>query len=442
MLQGRLRARMPWFRLLFSTALLAGTAWFVQREHTAGHLRQVDELYLDLLVSNARGKLKPAPPAANKHPVVLVTLKETEKAEYGAWPPPPLDWRTLLNSLEPRRPRVLVVAAPWAWPGRVEPEFLPALAEALLPFPSVVLSAEARLAPADSVAPASMGGLEAVLPRFQQLRGSAATVPAISAVVAAPAAPLRAGAELGLMAAMENRPGSPTRLPYLLRDPGSGALLPGLPAQALARYSQTPYAALQVRLGPAAGAFLGQSWFVPLQPDASLPPPASPPVPELNALELMTGALKDTLAPEKQALLDEAEILVLGVEPAGQAAGQAAPYPAALLARGLADALAMPRLTTLGMLGQNIVAGVAGALALLLAQAASRRLYLALGAGGLAAGFLTGLFAFEDTLTWCPPAVPLALLGVGLLLGLLPRPHLRASTAHPGSKVTAPAEPA
>lgn len=442
MLQGRLRARMPWFRLLFSTALLAGTAWFVQREHQAGHLRQVDEFYLDLLVSNARGKLKPAPPPANKHPVVLVTLKEAEKAEYGAWPPPPLDWRTLLNSLEARRPQVLVVAAPWAWQARTEPEFLPALAEALLPFPSVVLAAEASLAPADSVAPASMAGLEAVLPRFQKVRGSATSVPAISAVTAAPAPPLRAGTELGLMAAWQPRPGDSPRLPYLLRDAGSGALLPGLPAQALARYSQTPYAAQQVRLGPAAGAFLGQDWFVPLQPDASLPPPASPPVPEINALELMTGALKDTLAPEKQALLEGAEILVLGVEPAPQTGGKASPYPAALLARGLADALAMPRLRTLGTTAQGVVAGVAGALALLLAMAARRRLYLALGAGGLAAAFLTGLFAFEESLTWCPPAVPLALLGAGLLLGWLPRARARATATQAGAKAAAPAEAA
>ena len=139
----------------------------------------MDDLFLDFLVANGR-ELLTQPEPGKESPVVLVSLREEQLAEYAAWPPPPLDWQTILKGLQAYEPNVVVIPTPLFW-GSPAPNFVPAVSEALLPFTSVVIGVETQLTDGALKAPAFMGGLEAQLPRFQRVDGPLDLVPAFSA---------------------------------------------------------------------------------------------------------------------------------------------------------------------------------------------------------------------------------------------------------------------
>ncbi|HRK16169.1 MAG TPA: hypothetical protein PK490_17930, partial [Prosthecobacter sp.] len=197
-------------RLIILLLCLGGGGWHLERERQAGRLRQVDEWFLDFLTANARERLETPDPAAAPE-VALVTLRERDRAEYAAWPPPPLDWRTILQGLAPFEPDVLVVAAPLNW-GQPAPDFLPALAEALLAFPSVVLGMEAQWQDVPPPHAPFLGGLEDQLPRLSNVSGDAELAPSLKALVTAPDPALLGQSELGVLAVRAE--GGGWRLPY------------------------------------------------------------------------------------------------------------------------------------------------------------------------------------------------------------------------------------
>ena len=126
---------MLFLRLILLLACLGSAGWYVDREQRAGRFQHVDDLFLDFLVANARERLSEPVGDEKDNRVVFVALKEEERGEYAAWPPPPLDWQTLLKGLQAYDPSVLVIAMPLNW-GSPAPEFVPAVAETLLPFTS------------------------------------------------------------------------------------------------------------------------------------------------------------------------------------------------------------------------------------------------------------------------------------------------------------------
>ena len=396
-------------RLILLLACLGSAAWYVDREQRVGRFQHVDDLFLDVLVANARERLSEPVADEKADPVVFVALKEEQRGEYAAWPPPPLDWQTLLKGLQTYDPSVLVIAMPLNW-GNPAPEFVPAVAEALLPFTSVVLGIETRLAegPAASTPP-FMGDLAEALPRFQRVDGPLESAVAFSALISAPDARLRVSGELGLVAVTQKS--GTWSLPYALR--AEDTLVPGLLAQTLARLTHSPYAQHRLRLGPGAGAYLAEGTFVPLQNDGSLAVTTRAHVPIINALDLMTGTLADPLSPADKAALGKGKVIVIGLDHAENET----PRVAYLHAQALAETLRLPRLQKLTQMQQWIAWGIAALAAAWIVLRVPRGSALWRGIGFIFLAVVASFLAFHLRLLWCPPTMPVALITVGALVG-------------------------
>ncbi|MCW0220881.1 MAG: CHASE2 domain-containing protein [Prosthecobacter sp.] len=391
-------------RLIFSLLCLAGTVWFLMGEQKAGSFQKVDDAVLDFLVENARWKFEKT---VTPGEVVLIEMREDERDEYASWPPPPLDWQSLLKNLHQYHPSVVVITNPLNW-GHPTPEFGASVSEALLPFPSVVLGIEAELADASYTAPAFLADLESVLPRFQLVDGGLASVPKLAALVTAPDTVVRGSSELGPFCLRKVQ--GHWRLPYAVNARDS--LIPTVLAQTLARYSLSSYAAGQrLRLGLDAGAYLQGGIYIPLEPTGEYIVQDEDKVPTLNALNLMMGGLADAMTESDQDRLNNARIIVVGTTSKDQSA------PAELYARALNHLLALPKIRTFSPLQQWATWGIAALLALGLATKLRQKTALKVGLFLIFGALITGFGLFLAELIWTPPTIPLALLLVGTLLG-------------------------
>lgn len=421
-------------RLTLALLVLAGSGWWLERAQRQGRFQAVDEAVQDGLTGVLRRWLESNPPGGSGA-VVWVQLREDERKEYAAWPPPPLDWQTLLTALQAYEPSVVVIPSPLNW-GQPSPDFVPAVAEALRAFPSVVLGVETELAAAGEERPAFTGQLGETLPRFQEVRGPVRSAPALAALVRAPERSLRSPSELGLLAGRYTA--GLWRLPYALREGDS--LTPTLLAQVLARQTRSPYrAGHRLKLGPGAAAWLQDGRCVLLDADGALQVRDGPPVPTVNALHLMAGSLADLASPEDKAALGRGKIVVIGPAPISET--EAAPPWARLHAQALDQILAAPRLRLLASRGQWAVWAVTGLAGLALVTRVRRRRALLAGVGltALAAGL--GFLAFLGWQIWFPPTLPVAWIGLSTLLGLLlgrPSPA-SAEAVTPAPAAAAPA---
>ncbi len=391
-------------RVLIFVSLLGSLGWWLDREQQAGRFQRVDELFLDFLVANARDRFEnSATQAAMPSSVVWVKMRTADKAEYAGWPPRPLDWQMILKRLEPFDPAVVVIPETLVW-GKPAPEFVREAAQALIPFPSTVLGVEAQLATTRDV-PAFLGGLEDSLPRFQKVQGDIESVPSLGALVAAPDDLLRRQAELGI-AIMRNTE-SAAMLPYAVQE--DGHLRPTVLAQALARFTQTPYATHRLLLGSGAGAYLANGRFVPLSAAGEFAVNANHAVTEVDALRLMTDELAEALSPQDQAHLSGRKIIVIGTDDAASGG------LAHLHTQALTQILAMPYLQLLPPMAQWmvwLVAGLAGTW-LVLFVPRSKALFR-----GMLVIFVAGVIcfvAFQASLIWCPPTIPAALIAAAAI---------------------------
>ena len=387
-------------RALILVLLLASLGWWLDREHQAGRFQRVDELFLDFLVANARDRFV----AADEHavvaaPVVLVKMRVADKAEYAGWPPRPLDWQMILKSLQTYEPAVVVVPEPLFW-GKPAPEFVNEAAQALTPFPSIVLGVEAQLA-ANREAPAFMGGLEDALPRFQKVQGEIGSVPPVGALISAPEDVMRRQAELGIVVPAADK------VPYVVQE--SGHLLPSVLAQTLARFTQTPYAGQRLLLGSGAGAYLSSGAFVPLTAAGEFTVNAKQAVPEVDALNLMTSDLAEALSPQDKANLAGGKIFVIGTDDTATG-GLARQH-----AQALTQVLALPRLRLLPEWAQWIIWGAAGLVGVWLVLFVARPKALLRGVLCIFLALVIGFLAFQTSLIWSPPTIPAALIAVSAL---------------------------
>lgn len=396
-----------WVRLFILSACLGATGWYLEREQRAGRFQHVDDFFLDFLVSNARDRLTQAD-SSQENPVVFISLRAEQKAEYAAWPVPPLDWQTILKGLHPFKPSVIVVPDPLFW-GSPSPEFVPALGEALLSFTSVVLGVDAQLSQGAQTTSPFMGGIEDHLPRFQRLDGPLTSAPSFSALVTAPDSKLRAQCELGL-AAVTSEGG----LPYAFRV--EDQLMPSVLAQALARYSGSPYAFHRLRLGPGAGAYLGQGLFVPLEIGGIVKGQPSTQVATVNALDLMSGGLADGLSAVDQAVLGKGKIIVIGSD--HEVAGQA-PSLARLHATALTHLLSLPRLKRLTQIQEWMAWGLSALVAFWIVLRVRRSRALHAGIALIFTALVVSFLVFQSNFLWCPPTLPAALIGVGAVVGFI-----------------------
>lgn len=382
---------MTLFRLVLCLLCLTAGGLWLEQERRAGRLRQIDELFLDFLTANARDRLTQADPQAPDQ-VVFVPLRETERNEYATWPPPPIDWQTLLKGLASHAPEVLVLTEPLHW-GEPAPDFVPAVAEALLPFPSVVIGL-----PTAVTSPHALP-----LPAFGRVRGDRAAVLAAGPPAVLPAPELRGLGELGLRPA-----DAEPALPYVWRQ--GDTLVPSLLAQVLARHTRSPFTSQSLRLGPGAGIHLNQGVHVPLSADGRFQVDASRPVPTVNALQLMTGAIADTTTEAERAALGKGRIVVIGLEAADGTS------PARLHAQALQQILALPRLRQFTTTEQWLASGLAGLIALGIAVRTRRHRALRTGLGWIFLTLVAGFLGFQAALVWCPPTLPVFALATGSLI--------------------------
>lgn len=381
---------MTLFRLVLCLLGLAAGGWWLEQERRGGRLQQIDELFLDFLTANARDRLtQPDPQAPDQ--VVFVPLREADRNEFAAWPPPPIDWQTLLKGLATHAPEVLVLTEPLHW-SEPAPDFVPAVAEALLPFPSVVIGL-----PTAATSPHALP-----LPAFGRVRGDLSTVPAAGPPAVLPAPELRGLAELGLRPA-----DAAPALPYVWRQ--GDTLVPSLLAQALARHTRSPFTSQSLRLGPGAGVHLNQGVHVPLTADGRFQVEASRAVPTVNALPLMTGALADTTTEAERGALAKGRIVVIGIEAADGTS------PARLHAQALQQILALPRLRQFTATEQWLASGLAGLIGLGIAVRTRRHRALRTGLGWIFLTLVAGFLGFQADLVWCPPTLPVFALACGSL---------------------------
>ncbi len=373
--------------------VLTSLGWWLEREQRARRFQRVDELFLDFLVANGRDRLTTPDPAALPQ-VVFIRFDAAERGEYTAWPPQPLDWQMLIKSLHAHEPSVVVIPEPLNW-GNPPPDFIPALAESLIPLPSLIFAVEAQLA--EQPATVFLGGLDSSLPRFEKTDGEIALAPAFSALIAAPHELLRRHGELGLIPA-----GTASSLPYAYRE--DSTLIPSVIAQVLARHLQTPYSTHRLLLGPGAGAHLKSGLFVPLEKDGLIAVDTKLSVPTINALHLMSGGLADALSAQDKATLSGNKIIVIGTE------------AARTHAQALASILSLPRLRLLSQTEQWIVWAVLVLVGLWLVLRSPR---IKAPTRGFLAIFMTLVvcfLAFQSTLLWFPPTIPVALLSASALV--------------------------
>jgi len=383
-------------RAVILTLLLTSLGWWLEREHQAGRFQRVDELFLDFLVANARERFeKPEAQTLVPSAVVWVKMGSADRAEYAGWPPRPLDWQMVLKGLQPFDPAVVVIPEVLLW-GRPAPKFVSEAAQALTPFPSTVLGVEGQLTTAPG-APAFLGGLEDALPRFQKVQGELATVPPLAALIAAPDDLMRRQAELGI--AITRTADGATLLPYALQE--SDNLRPGLLAQALARFTQTPYATHRLLLGAGAGAYLADGTFVPLSASGEFTVDASQTVPEVDALNLMTNGLAEALSAADKQHLSGGKVIVIGTDEGGLVRAHA---------QALAHILAQPRLQLLPPWAQWLVWAVAGLAGAWLVFYVPRPQVVLRGLLCIFAALVVCFLVFQSSLIWCPPTLPAALL--------------------------------
>ena len=386
-------------RAVILVVLLGSLGWWLDREHQAGRFQRVDELFLDFLVANARDRFGVADEhAATSAPVVLVKMRISDKAEYAGWPPRPLDWQMVLKGLQAYEPAVVVIPETLFW-GRPPPEFVNEAAQALAPFPSTVLGVEAELS-SNREAPAFLGGLEDSLPPFQKVQGNTGSAPLLGALVSAPDDLIRRQAELGI--AVPLGASDAGKLPYAVQE--SGHLLPTVLAQTLARFTQTPYATQRLLLGPGAGAYLSNGAFVPLSATGEFVVNTKQPVPEVDALNLMTSELAEALSAQDKANLAGGKVIVIGTDDDARS-GLARQH-----AQALAQILAMPRLRLLPDWAQWITWVAAGLAGAWLVFYVPRTKSILRGMLCVFAALVICFLAFQSSLIWCPPTIPAALI--------------------------------
>lgn len=401
-------------RFIALSLLLAGLGWFLDQQQRTGVFKPVNDGFLDFLLANSRESFETAAPSADaENEVVLVEMREEQQQEYADWPPAPLDWQMLLKALRAYEPEVVLIPTPLNW-GRPTPEFAPAVGEALVAFPSVVLGVETRLAEGEeetnSAAPAFLGNLGDAIPHFQEVTGDVYEAPRLSALITAPDPVARGTSELGILCQSGTEAG--WRLPYAVRD--QDHLLPTVLAQTLARCTRSPYnGGHRLKLGPGAGALLQDGSFVPLSVSGEFGVKPSTQVPTVNALNLMVGDLADGVSETDQARLRQARVLVIG--PTRPVAPGQSPTLTQLYAQALAQALALPRITILPPPAQWGLWAVfiAGALAWMLRVSRSH-----VGPVWLLLTFLAltaSILVFQGLRVWSPPTVPILLQALAAL---------------------------
>ena len=395
-------------RAFLLLCVLSGLAWWLHGEQERGRFHAVDEGFLDFLLANVRHELKPDPSKLDD--VVLVQLREEDKQEFAAWPPQPIDYQMILDRLAAYQPRAVVVVDPLQWPQAQAEELEPLAASLQKVAPRVVLATSVN-SQGDAHGE-TLNTLRERLPVITRVDGDVTSLPVIARSDATPAPALMRQGDVGLTIR--------GALPMVMRL--GDTLVPSLQLQALANAGGVAFGQLRVNVGPGAGLHLGDEWFVPTEAKG-LWPKQETKLATVNALDVMTPEVAETGDAWKQALGKD-RVLIVGTD---REIGE--PSIARTTAMIVANALALPRLRVLPELWQFTAWAICGMLGMALLwwpkhKAITRALLL------LVLALTASYLAFQSFQTWCPPAIPVALIvASGLFVRLFGRRQVELPTA-------------
>jgi hypothetical protein len=396
------------------TLLLGAALGWLASEQNRTRVREAEEWFLDFLVANARDSLM-SHASGKASDVVLVDVREEDRAEYSTWPPAPIDYIMILKRLAEHEPEVLAVVEPLRWE-KAETEFVTQLRNSLVPFPSVILGIHLS-ADASKPTPEQAQFAANEMPVLPFAENKDGAIPKFTHVAKISDWSLRIASQAGF-SAIDGAGAPPTGSMPFVADEGT-RLVPSLAAQSVTLFRHTPYVAQRLRFGTGARLSLGETFVIPLQGDGSLVVGDSPEVPMVNALELMTPDLGDEPAKAVQATLGKGKVVVLGNGPR-----------AMLHARAIATALSMPEIQRAPA---SVTWGLAGLACLFCFWQLRYGRFKAVILGLIAAIAALGanLIAFQTALKWCSPVPALVAVAAGTLFCFLWPARRRLPSAPP-----------
>lgn len=375
-------------RAILLTLLLGGALLYYRHEEARGRFQEAEQWFLDFLVANARDTFT-SKQSSQSNDVVIVEFRESEKEEFSAWPPAPLDYIMALKQIAPHEPEVVAFATPMKWSG-AQVQFINQLRDRLVNVPSVVFAFEllpdAKKADADET-----DFFTHSLPTLGESEGGRGPALQFFSVTAIPDNALRPAAHFGFAVAATS-----DEVPMVATD--GKRLVPSLAAQALTLFRHAPHSEQRLRFGNGARLSLGERFVVPLNDAGALRLNARVAVPKMNALELLTPDMGDETGQRIRGQLGKHKAIVFTLSASEAGSDQA---------RALAQSLLLPSVSRAG----NFVMWTAVALVCLLGCWQLRRQRL----GALVFGFivmimllLTHLLVFQVALVWWPPFAALA----------------------------------
>lgn len=447
-------------RLAILLLVCGGLAFFLQREQARGSFDAWERRWLER-VQQAGWPGRAGLPAAP--PVVLIELRQGD-LPFESWPPAPLDYALVFESLVRHRPRQVVVHPLLDWPA-LDPLDAASLAERIALLPRGVLACTLeRGTDGGAEAPAAALPLpELPLPALPGASGDVSLVPDFSGPGQVPSEELRLGKPLGFTriewgegVSVEGDtvrlPGDVVRLPLLARR--GDALVPSLALQALLAWYEAVPGDVMTQLGRRLT--VGSVLELPIDDGGRLRLAArlAPPLRRLDAGALLIelerdGALMAGRSEELETLRSlEGALVVLGETgestprlPVAGAAGSGW-TEAEILARSLVAALSGFHLREPPV--HQVWAGWGGVVLVGAALLACPRRWVPVFAlGGAASLVLGGALAFLHGQWWIPPVPPLALwLAASLVAFILPAPPVLPEVRRDPAPVSASPVPA
>ena len=405
-----------------------GLAFFLQREEMRGTFDPWHRAVLERLSGRA--------PAI---PVVIVEMRRGD-LPFESWPPAPLDYAPIFESLVRRQPRAVAVDSPLAWP-EVAALDAATLAERIALLPRGVLSCTLQRGviptPVEAAAPVPLEALPNV-------RGDVSRVPEFSVVGQVPIEEVRGSKAIGFsriefgaepVAVGE----SSVRIPLVARR--GKEVVPSLLLQALMAWKGRGAAEISIELGRriviADDLILpidGGGWFAVFSR-------LTPELRRAAAGSLLLDMEQDGKLLKSQPAENEALAAIHGALVVVGETGEGTPRVAVgagrdwteteLLAQGLAAALTGHHIREVPRRWQWSIWGATVACALALC-ACSRRWVMAFGLAGSVVLALSVLTAFLVARWWLPPLPLLTLWAVAVVIALFlaaPGPAPRRAAA-------------
>lgn len=400
--------------IILCLLILCSMGWFIAQP---SRYQQFEQGFFDFLVANAVDVFKKDAPSESQE-VVLLEFREEDKAEYGGWPPTPLDYIMILKRLGEFEPAVISIVEPLRWDA-AQSEFVAPLRTALLPFSSVVVGFRAGT---DSGEMTKEQGdfMASEMPVLPFPEGRDQEAPQFARVTALSDYSLRVAVQAGF-SGVEGLHLPEDTVPLVARH--GSRVVPSLAAQAVILYRHMPYAEQRLRFGTGARLSLGSDFVIPLNSDGSYSLAPTPKVPAVNALELTVPDLGDDASREVRARLGKGKIIVLGNGPDSMTH-----------ARTIASLLAIPKVLRVPQYADGAFAAAAFLLAFWQLRF-GRVKALMVGLGLMGCGMMVVMLPFQSALAWWSPLVGLLILALSTVFCFVwpagsPRPSPTTSTDH------------